>query len=853
MAHYSDFDNRLSTYLQVRGVTADAAEARGYEWLEAESPDSTGTVRPSGFSKSARGVLFPLQSVMGIHGYQLRRDSDAPPKFITPKDQPNMLVVHPWFIDSLQAGRDYSANDGEGEGKGIFIVEGVTRVDALAGLGIAAVGLLGIDSWKGKNKREGGATTALPDFDVLPIKGAPIIIVPDGDAWEKEGVARAVRRLGAFLQARGALTVQVLRVPNEMGLDDWIAQKLAFSHSVEDIKEGISKMRKDLSEVPDDLGMRRRILASLPEPSEQDLVEQLEPHIVKLSNPSYAGSGTRDHLAEMYMDVYGEDVILVNHTITKSNYTSVDVRPYGLDDIGVWEPYSQTMHARLQRIAECGTDAALLRFIHGLTPGHDSPSPKQIAAEASRMRSVRRLADTESGRELIMNEFKFYSRISKTVSDRELNASMDVLGCANAVVTISDGVALTREQAAAHLITTRIPTRYDDEATNNEWVAMMKSSFSADAWGYLMELIGANLTGTPGEYFIIIVGPPNSGKSTLFSALQGVFGNKALMMSPAALRARASDSSAHTSQIRPLVHSLYALVEESGGLNLVWKENDEASLLKQATSGPNTRIDFSEKNAPHESLIATALLVFVGNNFPGVGSRTDEAAKKRLRPFQVEQHGESNIGLRMAFAGSNGAAHQALLYEIVKAANRVRSDSRTAARVHDASKAPQFVQTAITAMQYSEKSAFLKWANEATEPVNPDEGDKGIFANHLWAEWCLNCDVDIPETDALSGSQKLPDKVDGAERTTAMKQFREEYALGKQVVVHMGTQTAKGWKGRRLKVQTTPEMPPCSAQWVDEKNDQGTSYKRCPQHDVTWPPEKYPHGRPTCQKKGQAQ
>ena len=406
---------------------------------------------------------------------------------------------------------------------------------------------------------------------------------------------------------------------------------------------------------------------------------------------------------------------------------------------------------------------------------------------------------------------------------------------------------------------------------------MMKSSFGADAWGYLMELIGANLTGTPGEYFIIIVGPPNSGKSTLFSALQGVFGNKALMMSPAALRARASDSAAHTSQIRPLVHSLYALVEESGGLNLVWKESDEASLLKQATSGPNTRIDFSEKNAPHESLIVTALLIFAGNNFPGVGSRTDEAAKKRLRPFQVKQHGESNIGLRMAFAGSNGPAHQALLYEIVKAANRVRSDSAIAARVHDASKAPQFVQTAITAMQYSEKSAFLKWVNELTEPVNPDEGDKGIFANHLWAEWCLNCDVDIPEADALSGSQKLPDKVGGAERTTAMKQFREEYGLGKQVVVHMNGQTAKGWKGRRLKVQPGPtepteqyepperqadtaaeakakqdlederlrqekqradeawlDMPPCSAQWVDEKNDRGASWKRCPQHDVTW-------------------
>ena len=198
----------------------------------------------------------------------------------------------------------------------------------------------------------------------------------------------------------------------------------------------------------------------------------------------------------------------------------------------------------------------------------------------------------------------------------------------------------------------------------------------------------------------------------------------------------------------------------------------------------------------------------------------------------------------MAFAGSNGPAHQALLYEIVKGANRVRSDSAIAARVHDASKAPQFVQTAITAMQYSEKSAFLKWANEATERVNPDAvGERAIFAKDLWAEWCLNCDVDIPKAGALSGNQHLPDKVGGAERTTAMKQFREEYALGKQVVVHICGQTAKGWKGRRLKAQPGPTEPEEQYESPDRAADTtteaqaGESLEREHEQQTAPPPE----------------
>ena len=102
----------------------------------------------------------------------------------------------------------------------IFIAEGITRVDALASFGIAAVGILGVNSWK-----SGKPPVALPDFDSLGIKGNRFYIAVDGDVRTNRKVASAAFGLLRFLKGKGADQVDIISLPDGLGLDDWIARE----------------------------------------------------------------------------------------------------------------------------------------------------------------------------------------------------------------------------------------------------------------------------------------------------------------------------------------------------------------------------------------------------------------------------------------------------------------------------------------------------------------------------------------------------------------------------------------------------------------------------------------------------
>ena len=126
-----------------------------------------------------------------------------PRKFLTPKGQRNVLATAPRTRDLLKE-RDQT----------IFWPEGVTRIDALAHFNVAAVGMTGIYNWRG--------LTALEDFEDIAIRGNRHIIAADGNVITNKEVGGAVVRLSNFLKGRQAAIVQVLILPDGLGLDDWI-------------------------------------------------------------------------------------------------------------------------------------------------------------------------------------------------------------------------------------------------------------------------------------------------------------------------------------------------------------------------------------------------------------------------------------------------------------------------------------------------------------------------------------------------------------------------------------------------------------------------------------------------------
>jgi uncharacterized protein DUF3854 len=89
----------------------------------------------------------------------------------------------------------------------IYFVEGEKKAAAVAQLGLTAIGFAGIEGW-----HAAGVRALLPDFDLIPLIGRVVELVPDGDIQTNPHVERGARRLGAALETRGA-RVRIVLLP----------------------------------------------------------------------------------------------------------------------------------------------------------------------------------------------------------------------------------------------------------------------------------------------------------------------------------------------------------------------------------------------------------------------------------------------------------------------------------------------------------------------------------------------------------------------------------------------------------------------------------------------------------------
>jgi len=162
-----------------------------------------------GLTRVEDGIMIPFYSLPdGLpSGYEIRLDmpTEEGRKFTRPYGQRASLNIHPSQVDAL---KDH--------GQPLFIVEGTTRADALAQRGIPAVSVAGC--WGFMSGKE-----ALADFDSLTVRGRDVIIGLDGDVLTNPDVNSALHRLGLLMQRKGASSVDALVLPDNQGLDDWLA------------------------------------------------------------------------------------------------------------------------------------------------------------------------------------------------------------------------------------------------------------------------------------------------------------------------------------------------------------------------------------------------------------------------------------------------------------------------------------------------------------------------------------------------------------------------------------------------------------------------------------------------------
>ena len=92
---------------------------------------------------------------------------------------------------------------------GLWITEGIKKVDSLVSQGRAAIGITGVFNWRRKLGTLGG-------WEDIPLKGRAVTVCFDADTSQNRNVQLAMRRFGAWLESKGARPVFYLIVPSEV-------------------------------------------------------------------------------------------------------------------------------------------------------------------------------------------------------------------------------------------------------------------------------------------------------------------------------------------------------------------------------------------------------------------------------------------------------------------------------------------------------------------------------------------------------------------------------------------------------------------------------------------------------------
>ena len=225
-----------SALLRSSAITPHVAAARGYRTVTQHLELLELGFRP--YQALTPALLVPVHDVNGVVGlHQIRPDNPRVTdkgkeiKYETPKGTQLCVDVPSSIREQL------------GDPKvTLWITEGARKVDAAVSAGLCCVGLLGVNSWRGKN--ELGGKTALACWDSIALNFREVVICFDSDVMTKKAVSMACMALKMFLKKRGA-RVRLAYLPDgdddeKVGLDDFFAA----GGSVDDLKTCIEERSK---------------------------------------------------------------------------------------------------------------------------------------------------------------------------------------------------------------------------------------------------------------------------------------------------------------------------------------------------------------------------------------------------------------------------------------------------------------------------------------------------------------------------------------------------------------------------------------------------------------------------------
>src|SRR5215210_5605396 len=164
-------------YLRERAVTEEVAKAACYwtAYKPSEHPDAFAPGQRRRTPTMIAPYLSPDGETVGYQKHDLRPGSDRkgnPIKWASPKGVRPLLGVHPWSLEEVRHGTGP-----------LWVVEGLTRAHALAGLAIPALSYAGCYSWQSDGE-------PLGCWDHVNLDGRLVYDVPDADASTNEHVQK---------------------------------------------------------------------------------------------------------------------------------------------------------------------------------------------------------------------------------------------------------------------------------------------------------------------------------------------------------------------------------------------------------------------------------------------------------------------------------------------------------------------------------------------------------------------------------------------------------------------------------------------------------------------------------------
>lgn len=583
--------------------------------------------------------------------------------------------------------------------------------------------------------------------DWTPIAGRRVAIVADADTGGRDastGIAHKTHALGC--------EVRLALPEGETGEDvaDWLEQGPEYAHK---------RIAELLQPFEPDPGYKL--------PPEPDAEREGSGELGLYGGGNLGLEPLAD--ARRLLDTYADRLMLAKG---RNERGEVETAVYALLPSGLWTRDPETLASWHDERAEWWESEAVKLV-------NDEKAHAAIGRYFRRVRTISGAREAVGNVPILAHHLRERDQLHGALTECDA-ADLDAvrwLGAPNGVIDLHTGRLLPPAEGRRALVTRWLPDPYDPSAEHRD-AELLTAHVPTVLAVYVWDSFGFSLLGQPSRRFLVVIGPPGGGKTTIARAVAAALGCYAGPLAEGAIAPTRGGRGANAptpdmaSIMPPRRLALGAEVE---------KMRPDVARLKAATGGdPLPRRELYQ---PLSEGVPTATLVLFGNQAPERLGLDDQAVVDRARavPYPGLPEGERDSRLVNAW---NGDDPEAVRRRQAVAAKLVR---------HAANQTP-----GVPPEPPAEVLAYVDELREA------DIGEVGVWLRdrvRRGSEGDVLAAAEVHRAigDALGAEGEGKDwRVDGLSRQQVTVKLRNLHGLGQSKSHTVNGVSVRGWRGWRI-------------------------------------------------------